>query len=317
MQQATPIFLSSGDFLADRRYEWAMDFAARGDLSAAAELLDQAIERKAEFAAAWFALGEVRLRALDAAGAVAAFRAAVAADPEDRLGAGLHLARLGNENAAAAMSPAYVRTLFDQYAPRFDQALVEHLCYRGPALAREALEKLLKREGRAVRFGRVIDLGCGTGLVGAAFSASSASMIGIDVSAAMIDQARRKHVYDDLVVGDMVTALERQDGGTIDLVIAIDAFPYLADLAPVCGAAARVLKDGALLVFTVETHPGEGVVLGEKLRYAHGGDHISVALAAAGLGCVVLDPASTRCESNAAVIGLIVAARKGARAMAR
>jgi predicted TPR repeat methyltransferase len=238
------------------------------------------------------------------------------ADPEDRLGAGLHLARLGVEDAAAAMSPDYVRTLFDQYAPRFDQVLVERLCYRGPALAWQTVEKLLKRERRAVRFGRVIDLGCGTGLAGAVFAASSASMIGIDVSAVMIEQARRKHVYDDLILGDMVTALERQDGGTIDLVIAIDAFPYLADLAPVCSAVGRVLKDDALLVFTVETHPGEGVVLGEKLRYAHGGDHISAALAAAGLACVVLDPASIRRESNAPVLGLMVAARKGACAIA-
>ncbi len=314
MQRPTPMFLSSGDFLADRRCDRAMDFAARGDLRAAADLLAQAIERAPKFAAAWFALGEIRVRAADAAAAADAFRAAVAADPDDRLGAALHLARLGVADAAAAMSPAYVRTLFDQYAPRFDQAMVEGLRYRGPVLVREAVENLLKREGRAVRFGRVIDVGCGTGLAGAAFASSSASMIGIDLSAAMIDQARRKHVYDDLIVGDMVEALERQAGGTTDLVIAVDAFAYLADLAPVCSAAARVLKDGALLVFTVEIHPGAGVVLGEKLRYAHGGDHVCGALAATGLGCVVRQPASIRCENDVPVTGLIVVARKGLHA---
>src|ERR1043166_9211386 len=91
----TALFLSSGDVLADRRYERAKAYAADGDHAAAADLLAQALERAPDFASAWFALGEIRAQSGDRAGAVAAFRAALAADPSDRHGAALQLARLG------------------------------------------------------------------------------------------------------------------------------------------------------------------------------------------------------------------------------
>jgi predicted TPR repeat methyltransferase len=44
---------------------------------------------------------------------------------------------------------------------------------------------------------------------------------------------------------------------------------YVADLAPVFIEAKRVLAAGGLLAFTTETHDGEGVVIGQGLRYAH------------------------------------------------
>src|SRR5262245_9198964 len=126
-----PLFMSSGDLLADRRYAWALDYLAQDDLPAAADLLTQAVALAPHFASAWFALGDLRERTSDHAGAIDAFRSALAADTEDRHGAGLRLARLGVGTPGAAMSVAYVRAVFDQYAPRFDQALVEGLSYRG------------------------------------------------------------------------------------------------------------------------------------------------------------------------------------------
>ena len=54
--------------------------------------------------------------------------------------------------------------------------------------------------------------------------------------------------------------------------IAADVFAYLArSRATLCAAVARVLAPGGLFAFTVETHDGEGAIVGAKLRYAHGG----------------------------------------------
>jgi predicted TPR repeat methyltransferase len=297
---APPLFLSSGDILADRRYERAK--------APAADLLALALERAPGFASAWFALGEIRARGGDRAGAVAAFRGALAADPPDRQGAALHLARLGAGEAATAMSPAYVRTLFDQYAPHFDKALVEGLAYRGPALLREALRTVAAARGVPFRFARVVDLGCGTGLAAEALRDCCGAVVGVDLSPAMVAAARRKGVYAQVKVGDMVEFVARLAGGSCDLVMAADALVYLADLAPLCVAVARALAPGGILAFTVETHAGAGVVLGEKLRYAHGADHVRAALHAAGLAPFALDPASTRSENAAPVPGLVVVA---------
>jgi predicted TPR repeat methyltransferase len=155
----------------------------------------------------------------------------------------------------------------------------------------------------------MLDLGCGTGLAGEAFRDLAASITGVDLSARMLAVARAKTIYGELIHADLTTFLgtcERQ----YDLAIAADVFVYVADLAPVVIALARVLVPSGLFAFTVEMHPGDGVVLGEKLRYAHGEAHVRAALAAAGLAIADIGKVSTRNEAGAAVPGLLVVARR-------
>lgn len=303
------LFLSSGDVLADRRYERGRAFAAEGERTAAVDLLLQAVERAPNFASAWFALGEIRAQDGDRDGAAEAFRAALAADPSDRHGAALQLARLGVGEPGEAMTPGYVRSLFDQYAASFDAALVQGLGYRGPALLREALNAVASERG-PLRFARALDLGCGTGLLGEAMHDRCDAIVGVDLSPAMAAAARRKGLYAEVVVGDMVAFLTRQSEGAFDLVVAGDALVYIADLASVCRAVAHALAPDGLFAFTLETHAGAGVVLGETLRYAHGADHVRAALAAAGLGPLAFDTVATRTENGVPVPGLLVVAGK-------
>jgi predicted TPR repeat methyltransferase len=64
-----------------------------------------------------------------------------------------------------------------------------------------------------------------------------------------------------------------------------------------------------LIAFSVETYDGDGVILRDTLRYAHGAEHVRSALAAAGLSVVSLDSAATRTEKGVPVPGLIVVAK--------
>jgi predicted TPR repeat methyltransferase len=296
---------SSGDLIADRRYRFGRDLAARGDFAAAADLYAQATEAAPAFAPAWFALGEARAKIGDGSGAAEAFRQALVLDPDDRCGAALQLARLGAGKAADAMSPAYVRALFDQYAPRFDEAL-NGLSYAGPARLREAVESARPN----TVFDDMLDLGCGTGLAGAAFRPLVRRLTGVDLSPAMVAQADAKQLYDRLDIGDLLRflAAEASHGGTYDLVIAADVFVYLFDLGPVAAAVARVLRPDGLFGFTVETHHDDGVELGAKLRYRHGAEHIRGALAAAGLRLGELSRVATRTEAGEDVPGLLALA---------
>src|ERR1700752_106862 len=104
------LFLSSGDLIADRRFEFARDLQLGGDLPAAAELLEKAIELAPNFPTAWFTLGEVRQE-------------------------------LGAEEITA-MPRGYVQALFDQYAPRFEDALLGDLNYRAPQLLFKAVVRV-------------------------------------------------------------------------------------------------------------------------------------------------------------------------------
>jgi predicted TPR repeat methyltransferase len=303
----TLIFASSGNLIADRRYAFGRELASRGDLAAAADLFAQAAEVEPAFAAAWFALGEVSAKRGDRAGAVAAFERALTLDPQDRCGAALQLAQLGAADPAQAMSSEYVRTLFDQYAPRFDGAL-EALAYRGPQLLRDAV----MRTRPDARFAAALDLGSGTGLAGAAFRPFVAHLTGVDLSPGMIARCRAKEIYDRLETQELAAFLEaeRTAQRRYDLVIAADVFAYLYDLAPVVQAVADVLIPGGIVAFTVETRQDDetGVGLGEKLRYQHGADHVRAAIAAPGLELLELAPATTRIEAGEAVPGLVAVA---------
>jgi predicted TPR repeat methyltransferase len=237
-------------------------------------------------------------------------REALRIDPRDPHGAALHLARLGAADPDGAMSPSYVRALFDQYAPRFDGALVEGLAYRGPQRLLDAVERA--RALSPAEFGTMLDLGCGTGLAGAAFRPRVRHLTGVDLSPGMIAEARAKGIYDRLETGELVEFLgaERAAHRRYDLVIAADVFVYVFDLGPVARAVADVLSPGGLFALTVETHGGDGVELGEKLRYRHGAAHVRAAIAAGPLRLLELAPAATRIESGGDVPGLLAVAMR-------
>src|SRR6478609_4550145 len=157
---------TSGDLRADRRYLYAEASAAEGDQVAAAELFAQCLEIVPDWAPAWFALGSARERLGDVDGAIAAYRRAAASDLEDVLGASLTLARLGEVPTPAAAAPAYVALLY------------------------EAVRDVCERTNRPMHFARALDLGCGTGLAGAAFRGCVDHLEGVDLSEGMIAQAR-------------------------------------------------------------------------------------------------------------------------------
>jgi predicted TPR repeat methyltransferase len=310
MSETGPLFVSSGDLIADRRYKWALDQAARGDFAGAADILAQTVELAPRFATAWFALGAMRDRLGDRAGAVAAFEKAAEADPDDYHGARLQLARLGSGEATPAMSETYVRRLFDQYAARYDMALTERLAYRGPTLLRRAIEQTMRGMDRPLHFSSMLDLGCGTGLGGAAFRAVVDRLVGVDLSPAMILQARNKGLYDRLANADLADFLATQasSGAQYDLVLAADVFVYVNDLMPIVAATARVLAASGVFAFTAETHSGDGVHLLPTLRYAHGEPYVRRALAAARLTPASVAKAAVRSEKGVPVDGLVVVA---------
>lgn len=277
-----------------------------GDPVAAADLFGQVVERVPAWAPGWAALAEARERGGDTAGARTAWTQVLSLDPEARLGAVPHLARLDGRTPAA-LPAGYLRALFDDYAPRFDRHLVEALHYRGPATIVEALDRTVPVR----RFRRALDLGCGTGLMGRALQLRVERIDGVDLSPAMIEQARSTGLYADLTAGPLEVALLESDADVHDLVVAADVLIYLGDLAPVFAGAARAMAAGGVLAFTVQTIAvGAGFVLGPDMRFGHAPDHVNDALVSAGLRPLLFEPRSIRCEKGLAVPGLVVVAAR-------
>ncbi|WP_244497730.1 class I SAM-dependent DNA methyltransferase [Aureimonas sp. AU40] len=297
----------SGNPLADRRADYAESYAGARDYVAAADLMRQAVE----LAPGW-TLGRMRLGAfLEETGereeALRLYRAALAEDAADPYGAGLKLAALGAAPVPEAPPPAFVAGLFDQYAEGFETALVQRLGYRVPDLLFEAL----MAQSPSLRFGRALDLGCGTGLMGERLRPVTETLHGVDLSPGMLDKARRKRIYDHLAEGDVALA-EAPDRLLYDLLTAADVLTYLGDLAPVFARAAKLLAPGGLFAFSVEADDGTegGYALRPSLRYAHAPAWLAAGLAEAGFTLLSERREELRRDRGEPVRGALLVAMK-------
>ncbi|WP_334175548.1 methyltransferase domain-containing protein [Pseudoxanthobacter sp.] len=305
---ASPLSRSSGDLLADRRFEYAEALLAEGDTAAAADLFRQALDLAPDWAAGWAALGGALAEAGDRPGAAEALRTAIRLDPADPYGATLKLSLVEGEAAPPAPPAAYVRALFDEYAPRFEAALLNDLGYSTPP----RLAGLIARADPGRFFARMLDLGCGTGLMAAAMRDGAGRIEGVDLSAAMIAQAGARGLYESLAVNDIVRHLETV-GGPYDLVTAADVLCYLGDLSPVLAGSAARLGPGGLLAFSVERAEddlAEGWRLQASMRFAHARWYLEKVAGEAGLSVVLHEEAALRMDRGEAVMGHLMVLRR-------
>ncbi|MCV9937678.1 methyltransferase domain-containing protein [Boseaceae bacterium BT-24-1] len=307
---------SSGDERLDRRYAWAEAALKDGDAQAAIDILDQTLAENYGFTAAWHLYGLAQETLGHNEEAATAWRQCLDLDPNDHVGAKLDLARIGALPAEQATSENFSGVLFDGYADRFDSHLVGTLQYQAPTLLKEALARCCTQAGKPFHFGTAYDLGCGTGLMGEAIRAQVDFLAGCDLSPRMVAKARDKFsadgqpLYDKLATAGLTAFLASRPDASADLVIAADVFVYLGDLAPSFHQSARVLKPGGLLAFTVQSHDGEGVAVGQDRRFAHAEDWLREKLDEARLEPALIEPQSTRIDRGEPVPGLLVIAER-------
>ncbi|MBN9031691.1 MAG: methyltransferase [Rhizobiales bacterium 63-7] len=302
--------LSSGDLTADRRADYARMLGEGGDPGAAAELMEQALDLVPGWAAGWFRLGEYRQKA-GLAGAADAYRRALECDAQDIFGAGLKLALLGEAEIPSQPSSRYVERLFDDYADRFETALVERLDYVVP----QALAAMIAATGRQFRLG--VDLGCGTGLLGPEIRDRVTRLEGFDLSRNMLAKAAEKQVYDHLAQADLSLAPEGSglfEGAAMhraDLITAADVLMYLGDLENAFVLIAALAAPDAILAFSVEdSGEPDSFVLRDSMRYAHGEAYVAALCAIHGFTVAATQKTAIRKDGGKAIMGILfVAAR--------
>ena len=176
---------------------------------------------------------------------------ALAIEPDNRL-LRFRLAVLRGETPADT-PPEVIAGIFDAYADRFDEHVVRGFNYRAP----EAVVAIMRARS-PVPAPDILDLGCGTGLVGAALSQPFGRLVGVDLSSAMLERARARNVYTELHQAELVAHLKSCPDGSFDVVTAADVFVYMGDLRPGFAETARVLRPRGVAVISLEAGTDAG-----------------------------------------------------------
>jgi predicted TPR repeat methyltransferase len=310
-----PSQLSSGDFIADRRADYARMLAEAGEPESAAELMEQALQLVPGWAAGWLHLATYREKAGDTGGAAAALETVLALEPSDMFGARLKLAILGAAEMPEQPPSRYVERLFDDYAGRFETSLVEKLDYSVPARLAALIAETAEIPDR---FEVAVDLGCGTGLLGPEIRARATRLEGFDLSQNMLAKAADKGVYDHLARADL--SLPAPQSGLFsaalaarraDLITAADVFMYLGNLESVLAIVDALAARSAVFAFSVEDAGKEGeFCLRDSLRYAHSEGYIRRVSAAHGLAVLRVERSVIRMDGGKPVHGILFLTRR-------
>ena len=279
-----------------------------GNLNAAEADYRQALQVAPDLLAVYESLGVLLYRQGRIAHAALVYEQWLARDPSNVVAQHMAAAMSG-QNVPERASDAYVAQNFDRFADTFDQNL-QQLLYRAPALTASALRHAI---GADRVLDAVLDAGCGTGLCAPLLRPMASRLVGIDLSAGMIDKARAKNIYDELEVAEL-GAFMRGCPAAFDAVVAADTLVYFGALEAVLSAARQALRPEGWLVLTLEKMPPElppqSYTIMPHGRYAHRTEYVEMALRREEFEQISVDTQVLRTERGEDVIGLLVSARR-------
>ena len=265
---------SPGDI--DAIYNLACCYMSRGDSGNAREKFAVVLENDGEHTSALYNLACLLHENGELAQAEKHYSMLLTLQPDHPAAEHL-LASIRGETTSKA--PAhYVKDIFNNYSSHYDESLTQKLEYKLPQIARQSFDAVYSKK---TTFTNTLDLGCGTGLSGTAFTDLTTGLIGVDLSANMIARARQKNIYSELHIEEIETYLEHCTI-SFECVLAFDTFPYLGSLVSIFKNIHRISEKQSIFCFSIEKSASYPFTLCKSGRYAHSQDYIEETCAASG-----------------------------------
>ena len=279
-------------------------------LPEAMDCLKTAISLKPDHDDAYEKLGTILYRAGKTEEMAALYADWVKYNPDNPTARHLYAAAAGHAVPDRA-SDEFVRNTFDGFAENFDENLQE-LGYRAPLLLQQALDRHAGPAEGATKVD-ILDAGAGTGWCGPFLRTRARTLVGVDLSSGMLDKARARGHYDELVVMELCEFM-RGRPAAFDIVLSADTLCYFGALEEAMAGARDCLRRGGLLGFTVERWESAGPEHRFRMaphgRYLHADPYVAAVLRAAGFELLEMTHAVLRVELGDDVNGLVVVARR-------
>lgn len=190
------------------------------------------------------------------------------------------LSAIRQSNCPEQAPKSYIENLFDSYAHFFDQHLCHTLHYQIPNQLHEGLQPYLIDPKI-----KSLDLGCGTGLMGELLRPHIRRLIGIDLSKNMLQMARKKQIYDQLLEGEITeTLISMQDN--FDLILCVDTLVYFGVLDQLFKIINTRLSTHGLFAFSIEPGTTMPYQLQPSGRYRHHPDYLQALFGDLELNCL-------------------------------
>ena len=253
--------------LAEAYFNLGNTLKELGRLNEAEASYRKAIALKPDYTEAHSNLGIILQKLERLEEAEASYRKAMALKPDYAEAKHLLSALIGKTTNSAPRK--YVETLFNNYAMNFEHSLVNKLEYKTPNLITE----LIVAKNSNIQLGSVLDLGCGTGLIGDEIKKYCSNLEGIDLSKSMLEKASAKNIYDKLQHKDIVEYLSTENLD-FNYFISCDVFVYVGELSEIFKLIKSRNKSKGKFVFSTEHTVRDGFFLEKSGRYSHSKKYI-------------------------------------------
>lgn len=227
---------------------------------------------------------------------------ALKVNPEDKISRHMLNAITGVKNGVN--TPDYAHNLFNNYALYYDQHMQGQLHYSVPTHIARSLHQF-----ELLSMNKALDLGCGTGLTGVAIREYCKHLTGVDIAEKMLEHARKKAIYDDLVNMELLDFL-KQDDKNYDLIVAADVLPYFGDLAPLIQLVSKHLTNEHYFIFTTEINEKNPWQLESSARFSHQPDYVNAMSKQYSLTIVKQEKIPARIQNQQALELMLYVAKK-------
>ncbi len=227
-------------------------------------------------------MGNYYMKSGDKENAIACFKKYLSLAPEDHCGARLKLSYLDAGEMPARQPEQLVIETYEKKARTWDNDVERaDIAFLGPKHIQQAVNQQLAEQSELT----ILDIGCGTGLCGPFLKPVATTLHGVDLSDHMLNIARKKGLYDDLVCDDLAHFIKTCNN-QYDLIVASGVLIFFGDLSDLMLGVAGQLKSNGWFIFTLYKSNEADIEIRDNMHFAHSEEYIRKTVEQSGLKLV-------------------------------